>query len=122
VVVFFYLIFLLPKLLVNIRNESRKLGAEVAASYIPVPKRFVFSNLICLKYCVCDEKGKPRHTKCCCCCCCYLCCCFWARRGFWAENQEFVKGLEAARKKPKASEDDLKKKIAPISGVPWGSG
>ena len=24
----------------------------------------------------------------CCCCCCCLCCCFWARRGFWAENQE----------------------------------
>ena len=104
------LIFLLPKLLVNIRNENRKLGAEVAAAYIPVPMRFAFSNPICLKYCVCDEKGKPRHTKCCCCCCCYLCCCFWARRGFWAENQEFVKGLEAARKKPKTSEEDPKKK------------
>jgi hypothetical protein len=32
-----------------------------------------------------------------------------------------VKGLEAARKKPKTSEDDLKK-VDPISGVPWGSG
>lgn len=70
---FFYLNFLLPKLLVNIRNEAlrrffssnRKPGAEVAASSIPVPKRFSFSNHICLKYCICDEKVKPRHTKCC---------------------------------------------------------
>ena len=40
---------------------------------------------------------------------------------FLEENQKFVKGLEAARKKPEASEDDLKK-VDPISGVPWGSG
>ena len=45
--------------------KNRKPGAEVAASYIPVPKRFSFSNHICLKYCICDEKVKPRHTKCC---------------------------------------------------------
>ena len=66
---FFLLNFLLPKLLVDIRTEAipffsplknRKLGAEVAASYIPVPMRFVLSNPICLMYCICDEK---RETK-----------------------------------------------------------
>ena len=60
---------------------------------------------------------------CCCCCCCCLCCCFWARCSFWAENQEICERAGSCAEETKSIRRwPEKKKVDPISGVPWGSG
>ena len=47
-----------------------------------------------------------------------------AGRRLWAESRfVFLEGPEATlRKKPNTKEDDMKKKVDLISGVPWRSG
>ena len=87
------------------RMQKRVATKEYVRKLRGLVSQNLISNLVCTSFgprlnCSQSKLSPERFWKgfamvcclvCCCCCCCCLCCCFWARRGFWEENEKIYK-------------------------------